>query len=147
MNKLPKNLTYKESGGGGIMVSNYQDFAHKARKKLSPIVPNLDRSVYPLNPLDSRVLNVSENEKFRCFETTLAICLACDLPPEQAVKEFNEAYGHSPPPLYFEWWQGCWEEFEITPEMVTAWLVRVNRLGWSERLGIVAAQTHERGAA
>ena len=25
--------------------------------------------------------------------------------------------------------------FETTPEMVTAWLVRVNRKGWIERLG------------
>ena len=80
-------------------------------------------------------ISKAESQQFRCFETTLAICLTCDLPPEQAVKEFKEAYGKTPPPLYFKWWQGCWEEFEITPEMVTAWLVRVNRKGWIERLG------------
>lgn len=80
-------------------------------------------------------ISQAESQQFRCFETTLAICCYCNLTPDQAVQEFKEKYGKNPPPIYFEWWRSCRDEFEITPKMVTAWLVRVNRKGWIKRLG------------
>ena len=99
------------------------------------------------NSTSYRSNTTPESKQYKYFEDALTVCCICGLPPEQAAKEFHEEFKKSPPPNYFKWWRNCWNEYEITPAMVREWLTKCDRLGWSERLGIVAAQTQERGAA
>lgn len=104
---------------------------------LAKIIPAVNHPGNSLgrSPLNYTPKNPPESKQYQSFEDALTVCCVCNLPPEQAVTEFRDEFKKSPPPIYFQWWRNCWEEFEITPEMVTAWLVRVNRKGWIERLG------------
>lgn len=76
-----------------------------------------------------------EGTQYQYFQDSLTGCCLFDFPPEQAVKEFRDEYGKTPPPIYFKRWRNCWDEYEITPAMVREWLEKCDRLGWSERLG------------
>jgi hypothetical protein len=115
----------------------------------SPIVPRtvVQRNSLGINPYEGfnpsplnyttkyRHTSTAESKQYQSFQDALTVCFVCGLVPEQAVKEFKDEFKKSPPPIYFQWWQGCWDEFEITPAKVSAWLIAVDRDGWIERLG------------
>lgn len=79
--------------------------------------------------IDYTHVSQTESRKFRCFETTLVICSACDLPPDQTIQESKEAYGQNPPPIYFEWWRSHRDEFKVASERVTVWVTAANQMG------------------
>lgn len=115
----------------------------------SPIVPRtvVQRNSLGINPYEGfnpsplnyttkyRHTSTAESKQYQSFQDALTVCFVCGLVPEQAVKEFKDEFKKSPPPIYFQWWRNCWDEFEITPGMVREWLIKVDRLGWIERLG------------
>jgi hypothetical protein len=95
-----------------------------------------DCQVSPLNYTTKyRHTTTAESQQYQYFQDALTVCCVCNLPPEQAVKEFRDEFKKSPPPIYFRWWKGRWDEFEITPGIVREWLIKVDRLGWIKRLG------------
>lgn len=101
-----------------------------------------------LSPQNYTPENTPEDEQYEYFEDSLAVCCIGDPPPKQAVqKKFRDKFTKLSSPLHFKWWRNCWDESEITSDMMREWIEKCNRLGWSERLGIVAAQPINGGAA
>ena len=123
-------VTLKRNSGDHSDINTYGDSHGRA----NPLPLNNTRNQSD-NTQSYKNTTSAESTQYQYFEDSLTCCCLFDLLAEQAVKEFEDEFKKNPPPIYFEWWRNCWDEYEITHEMVREWLERCDRLGWSERLG------------
>lgn len=99
------------------------------------------------SPQNYTLKNTLETKQHQYFRDAPTVSAVCGLLSKQAVEEFRDKFIKSPPPLYFKWWRNCWNEYEMTPDVVREWLEKYDHFGWYECLEIVVAQPIKGGAA